>query len=104
MRREPSERGLHPQAILALVLLFPSFPLPNPQRRHTVVFLLPGVEARLLDAFQAAGAGSADVVHLVATQQPMEDRCYAPAELWHRERGGPYFFPAWLPASGTRWR
>src|SRR5438132_13169959 len=87
-----------------LILLFPSFPLPNPQWWHTVVFLFPRVEARLLDAFQTACAGAADVVRLVATQCTMEDRRYTPAELRHRERGCPYFSPAWLPASGTRWR
>src|SRR5438128_8374061 len=87
-----------------LILLFLSFPLPNPQWWHTVVFLLPGVEARLLDAFQAARAGPAEVLGLVATQGSVEDRRHTPAELRHRERRCPYFFPAWLPASGTRWR
>src|SRR6266849_4112534 len=65
---------------------------------------LPMIEPRLFVALQSPCAVAADPRGAVTTQRLMQQHRNAPADLRHRDRGGPFFPPAFLPALRTRWR
>src|SRR5260370_41424968 len=65
---------------------------------------LPMIEPRLFVALQSACAVAVDPTKAVTTQRFMQQQRNAPADLWHRGRGSPFFFPAVPLASGAMWR
>src|SRR5206468_7713172 len=88
---------------LSVVLLCPVDPLFKPPWRQAVASP-PVVEPGLLVASQPAVHRAAAVLGLVAAQGSAQDPREQPPHLPHCQRRRPYFFPAWLPASGTRSR
>src|SRR6266567_7225963 len=88
---------------LPLLLLCPFGSLFQPPRRQAVA-LPPVVEPGFLVTPQPAVRGAALVLGAVAAQGALQDPRDQHPQLRHCQRGGLYFFPAWFPASGTRWQ
>src|SRR3954467_3574991 len=88
---------------MLLLRLCPLRSLFKPSRRQAVASP-PVVEPCLLVAPQPAVYGAAAVPGAVAAQGPVQDPRDQQPHLRHGQRGSPYFFPAWFPALGTRWR
>src|SRR5947209_1313156 len=88
---------------LLLVRLYPLRSLFKPSRRQAVASP-PVVEPCLLVAPQTAVHRAAAVRGAVAAQSPAQHSRDQQPHLRHCQRRRLDFFPAWLPASGTRWR
>src|SRR4051794_14825782 len=85
-----------------LVLLCPSRSLIKATRGQALA-LPPMVQACFLVTPQTAIHGAAQVGRPLTVQQLVQQPCQQQPHLPHRQGGCPDFFPAWSPASGTRW-